>query len=140
MPDWVLLFVHATRLGSREGLFPSPSLSHRHHWLQYPILSSLICENSQIEPLREGLTEDGDDGVLWPVKMNNHDLAFCQPVAATGHEFFFRLEIAPSRHSFFPSWGSQRHLCGGDMGWEIRMMPRGCGFGVRMPVERPAET
>jgi hypothetical protein len=59
------LFVHATRL-EREFFppqSPGPSLSHCHHWLQYPVLSSLICENSQIEPLREGLTKDGDDDV-----------------------------------------------------------------------------
>jgi hypothetical protein len=60
MPDWVFACSYM-RLG--RDLFP-PHHSHHHHhhhWLQYPVLSSLICENSRIEPLREGLTKDGSD-------------------------------------------------------------------------------
>jgi len=60
------LFVHATR----ERLFPPHHYHHHHHHhhhrLHYPALTApqqLICEKSQIEPLRNVLTKDGDDDV-----------------------------------------------------------------------------
>lgn len=66
-------------------------------------------------------------------------LLFASKWAATGHEFYFRLEIAPSRHCrFFPP-GVLICVYVGAI-WEVLMKPRGCGFGVRMAVERHGET
>ena len=60
--------------------FPSVPPPTMPHGSQYPVLSSLICEKSQIEPLREGFTKDGGLVVtkcvqLWPLaaKMDDYD-------------------------------------------------------------------